>query len=392
VNTAGVGHTLTEAADTPPPRELVVCALDEWDDIWIRNQPLTDALLRRSPVLRVLFVEPQVDPLFNLTQLRRPAGPRLRSLRGDSRLYALRPLKLLPRRLGSLSDRLLWQQVIYVARRLGFTRPTLWLNDVTYAPLIRRTGWPTVYDVSDDWLLAPFPPREITRLRRLDDLALMHANEVVVCSPGLAASRGRRRPVTLVPNAVNVEHFRSPRPRPRDLPSAPTAVYVGTLHEARLDVDLVIELARSLNTLSVVLVGPDALPEAARRRLSVEPNIHLLGSRPHADVPAYLQHADVVFVPHLINPFTESLDPVKAYECLAVDTPTVATPVAGFRELAESVTVAPRGSFVDAVRAALTADAASPPSAPVPTWDDRAAVFEGVLARAGVHSGPRARQ
>lgn len=372
-----------------PITELVLCALDAWDDVWIRNQPLVDALLRRCAALRVLFVEPPTDPIFNLSQLRLPAKPRTRALRNDGRLFALRPLKLLPRRLGGLSDRLLLDQVIYATRRLGFTRPTLCVNDVTYAPLIRRTGWPAVYDVSDDWLLAPFPKREIARLRRLDQVALADANEVVVCSPALAASRGERRAVTLVPNAVNIEQFRRPRPRPIDLPPPPTAVYVGTLHEARLDVELVTELARSLGGLSVVLVGPDALPAAARRRLTVEPNIHLLGPRPHIDVPAYLQHANVVFVPHLINPFTDSLDPVKAYECLAVETPTVATAVAGFRELAGSLTIASRESFVDAVRAVL-AGGETRPLASVPTWEDRAAVFEEVLARACTSLTPRA--
>ena len=52
-------------------------------------------------------------------------------------------------------------------------------------------------------------------------------------------------------------------------------------------------------------------------------------------MPGYLQHADVVIVPHVVSPFTESLDPIKAYECLAVGRPTVATPVPGFRELGD---------------------------------------------------------
>jgi teichuronic acid biosynthesis glycosyltransferase TuaH len=375
-----------------PLRELVVCALDAWDDVWIRNEPLADGLLRRCPALRILFVEPPTDPTYDLAHLRLPVSPRMRGLRSDGRLHALRPLKLLPRRLGLLSDRLLLDQVIHATRRLGFTRPTLCVNDVTYAPLIRRTGWPTVYDVSDDWLLAPFRPREIAWLRRLDALALAKAHDLVVCSPARAASRGEGRPVTLVPNAVNVEHFQRPQPRPRDLPPAPTAVYVGTLHEARLDVELVIELARSLTALSVVLVGPDALTAGARHRLRDEPNIYLLGSRSHANVPANLQHADVVFVPHLINAFTESLDPVKAYECLAIDTLTVATPVAGFRELVGAVTLAPRGSFVDAVHAGLAAGIPRSASAPVPTWDDRAADFERGLMRATSDRGPRARR
>jgi glycosyltransferase involved in cell wall biosynthesis len=384
VSAARVFHASGQI-DGAPLKELVVCSLEPWDDVWRRNQFLTDALLRRLPGLRVLFVEPPADVLFELTQLRRPVGARMSVLRGDERLHALRLLKPLPRRLGPFSDRWLCRRVVDAAQRLGFTRPTLWLNDVTYAPLIRRMGWPSVYDVTDDWLLAPFAPREIVRLRTLDELALTHADEVVVCSPALAASRGRDRAVTVIPNGVDGEHFSRPCPRPRDLPPAPTAVYVGTLHESRLDVELVIEVARSLSALSVVLVGPDALPTAARRRLSGEPNIHLFGSRPYADVPAYLQHADVVLVPHRVTPFTESLDPIKAYECLAVETPVVATPVAGFRELAGYVTVAPRESFVTAVEATLS----DPPrrsaaGGPAPaSWADRARTFELILMRAG---------
>ena len=84
--------------------------------------------------------------------------------------------------------------------------------------------------------------------------------------------------------------------------------------------------------LSVVLVGPVALATASSERMSRHPNIHTLGPRPYADVPAYLQHADVVIVPHVITPFTESLDPIKAYECRAVGRPTIATQVAGFRD------------------------------------------------------------
>jgi teichuronic acid biosynthesis glycosyltransferase TuaH len=382
VRAARAQHPPAEFVDGSPLRELVVCSLEPWDDVWRRNQFLTDGLLRRQPALRVLFVEPPADVLFDLARRRRPLVPRIKALRQDERLYALRPLKPLPRRVGPLSDWVLLHRVIDASRRLGFTRPTLWLNDVTYAPLIRRTGWPSVYDVTDDWLLAPFPAREVARLRKLDEAALAQAQEVVVCSPALAASRGRDRAVTLVPNGVDIEHFRRPRPRPSDLPAAPTAVYVGTLHDARLDIGLVIELARVLTTLSVVLVGPDALDAAVRRMLSAEPNIHLLGARPYADVPAYLQHADVVVVPHRVTPFTESLDPIKAYECLALETPTVATPVAGFRELADYTTIAAAESFVTAVRDTLSVPSTRRAVGNPASWTDRARMFEVVLMRA----------
>jgi glycosyltransferase involved in cell wall biosynthesis len=256
------------------------------------------------------------------------------------------PILAMPLRFGRLAGELLFRQVQHAARAAGFTRPILWVNDVTYAPLIAHTRWPSVYDVTDDWLLAPFPPQEIERLKHLDAEALAEADEVVVCSPALAESRGRTRSVTVIPNGVDVEHFRRPRPRPLDLPAAPTAVYVGSLHDARLDVELVTDLADSHSGLSVVLIGPDSLGEESRHQLASRPNVRLLGTRPYTDVAAYLQHADVVIVPHRVSLFTESLDPIKAYECLAVSRPTVATPVAGFREYGDVFTVVRREEFV----------------------------------------------
>jgi glycosyltransferase involved in cell wall biosynthesis len=365
-------------------RELVVCSLEPWDEIWRRNQFFVDALLRRNSALRVLFIEPSTDPLFDVTQLRRPGLPRFRSIVNDGRLTAFRPLKALPRRLAPPADALLLWQLRLAVRHIGFERPVLWINDVTYAPLIGQSGWPSLYDVTDDWLLAPWPPRELERLRRLDALALADADEVVVCSPALASSRGSARPVTLVPNGVDVDHFRRPRPRPPDLAAAPTAVYVGSLHDARLDVELVAELADTLAQLNVVLVGPDSLGSEARSLLASRRNVSLLGAKPYEDVPAYLQHADVVIVPHRVTPFTDSLDPIKAYECLAIATPTVATPVAGFREYVGELNIAATNEFSQRVADVLSGEGLTTRDVEHVDWSERALAFERALVRAAV--------
>lgn len=363
------------------PEELVVCSLEPWDEVWRRNQFFVDILLKRNPKLRVLFVEPPVDPIFDLSSGRRPHRPRFREVGYGGRLRSLRPLKPLPRRAGPLADAALRGQVRMTVRRLNFSTPTLWINDVTYAPLIRSTGWPSVYDVTDDWLAAPFPRRELARLKELEQVALTDAAAVTVCSRNLADSRGRARNVTLIPNAVDVEHFRRPRPRPEDLPACRAAVYVGTLHESRLDVELVSKLARALPSLHVVLVGPDSLNDESRRALRDEPNVSLLGARPYEDVPAYLQHADVIVVPHLVNDFTNSLDPIKAYECLAVGVPTVAVPVAGFRELDGAVRLASREDFAATVASVLEGDLGFDGAQPS-SWDERVDEFERILREA----------
>jgi teichuronic acid biosynthesis glycosyltransferase TuaH len=372
----------SEAADTVELRELVVCSLKAWDQVWNRNNFLTDALMRRNPDLRVLFVEPPIDPLFDLSERRRPTPPRLRTITRDGRLRVLRPIKPLPRRLGPVSDAILRTQVRAAARQFRLSDPVLWINDVTYAPLIDETGWRSVYDVSDDWLLAPFGDREIRRLRRLDAFALAHADQVVVCSTALAETRGAARSVWLVPNAVDVTHFRQPRPRPADLPPAPVALYAGTAHDARIDVALVAELAEALPEVGVVFVGPNALSHASQEALEQFSNVAFLGPRPYFELPAYLQHADVLIVPHLVTPFMESLDPIKAYECMAVRTPTVATPLPGFLEHSDALNVVPREEFVGRMRAVLAGASERPGSVEPPDWGERAEVFEAVLLAA----------
>ncbi len=295
----------------------------------------------------------------------------------------MRPLKPLPRACGPLVDSAIRLQLLAATRVLGIAQPILWINDVTYAPLIARTGWPSLYDVTDDWLLAPTSARERARLQRLDHLALVHADEVVVCSPALAASRGADRRVTLIPNGVDVGHLRSPQARPSDLPESPVAVYVGSLHEARLDVDLVCTVASVLPDVTLAFVGPDALSSSSRERLLRLANVRLLGPRPYSSVPAYLQHADAVIVPHRISPFTESLDPIKAYECLAIDTPTVATSVAGFREHSLVLEVVEPSGFAERLADVLHGRVAQRARQMPVGWEERSRAFEAALASAG---------
>jgi teichuronic acid biosynthesis glycosyltransferase TuaH len=372
---------------------LVVCSLEPWDEVWRRNQFLVAHLLRHMPSLQVLYVEPPYDLAHGVARRQHPPPWGPRRIPGAEQLWRVRPVKPLPRLMGPWSDMALRGQVRRAARGLGLVNPSLWINDLTYAPLVEATGWPTVYDITDDWLVEAGVPERVRRRRReLEQRLLRDADEVVVCSPSLAESRGRVRAVTLIPNGVDLDHFTRSQPRPTDLGRSPVAVYVGTLQEERFDVELVVELATRLRRLTVSLVGPDALRAESRAALTALPNVQLLGPRPYAEVPAYLQHADVIIVPHKVNAFTEALDPIKAYECLAVGRPTVATPVAGFRALPRPVAVATRESFVDTVNAELASPSAVRGALPTnATWHARGLAFEQVLHRSRAprnRSGP----
>jgi len=369
-------------AHQPTLDELVVCSLEPWDEVWRRNQFLVDALLRRLPALRVLFVEPAVDLPFELSQRRRPPATGLRSLRSDDRMWAYRPRKFVPRRVaGTAVERAAGHRVQRIADRLGLNSPVLWVNDTSYADLARQVTWPVLYDVTDDWTMSDTAERHLARRRAEDALLLQRAEVVTVVSPNLVATRGATRPVVLLPDAVDVARFHRPQPRPGDLPPGPVAVYVGTLHPDRLDVDLTRRLALAVSPVPVVLVGPNCLPADAERQLA-RAGCRFLGRRPYASVPAYYQHANLIVIPHAVNRFTESLDPIKAYECLAAGTPTLTTPVAGLRDLGPPIEVAGADTFADR---AATLLAAPPPRQAVeaPDWAVRAEQLLGLLDALG---------
>ncbi|HEY5108017.1 MAG TPA: glycosyltransferase, partial [Acidimicrobiales bacterium] len=356
-----------------------------------RIRILVDELVDRDPYLRVLYVAPAVDVPFELRHRRLEGIARARLEQVHPRVHVLRPRKWLPRAVGPYADRSLGHQVARAVESLGLTDPLMWVNDASYAQFALATGWPTVYDITDDWLLAPLPARQEARLRADDDLLLDRSGAVVVCSPDLARTRGGRRKVDLIPNGVDVELFRAPQARPTELPPPPVAVYVGTLHEERVDIPLLVSLAEARPDVSIAVVGPDSLGPASHEALAAAPNIHLLGPVPYNRVPAFLQHADVVIIPHQVNPFTESLDPIKAYECLAAGRPTVSTPVAGFRELGPPVVVCDPAEFVAVTSATL--DTASPPGTAVdtpdvPTWRQRADAMDAVMQRVRAASEP----
>lgn len=371
--------------------DLVVVSLEVWDEVWRRNQHLVAGLLRSGRVARVLFVEPAVDTLHELRSGRRPQRSQLGLRRvqlddADGDLWALRRRKLLPRRIDPGGDRRRARYVAKAARRIGLQRPVLWVNDPGGVEVLRSTGWPSLYDITDDWLVAERPDAELARLRRQEAELFARCREIVVCSPALRRTKSAQRDVVLVQNAVDLEPYRSLQPRPADLPAGPVALYLGTAHRDRVDVDLVVKTATVIAERvggTVVLVGPAPLPSPDLERLAVA-GVKVLGPRPSDTVPAYLQHADVLLVPHVLTEFTASLDPIKAYEYRAARRPVVSTPVPGFVDVSDHlVMAADPNAFPDAVATAILGSDSWSPDLPedIPSWLERVERMASVIDR-----------
>ncbi|WP_404430588.1 glycosyltransferase [Microbacterium lacus] len=365
--------------------DLVVVSLERWDEVWRRNQHLVAGLLEADPALRVLFVEPPDDPLHGLRSGSRPQfGHRARPHSTIERLHVFRPVKWLPRRVDRAVDDRFARGVRRAARKLGMLDPLVWINDPAAAAVARQSGRKTLYDITDDWAVADRPAVERERIVAGERALLATAAAVTACSAEIIRRKAAQRgDITLIHNAVSVRQYVTAAARPTDLPSGPIALYVGTVHPDRVDIGLCIDTARALDGRgTVVLVGPNLLDKPTTRRL-IAAGVVALGARPREAIPGYLQHADVLLVPHVVTPFTDSLDPIKLYEYQAVGRPVVSTPVAGFRDAAAPVTVAARVDFASAVNAAIPATHRFPQDADAGSadWSQRIAQMQNILTR-----------
>ena len=104
----------------------------------------------------------------------------------------------------------------------------------------------------------------------------------------------------------------------------PIIGYVGALVDARLDIQLLIMLAKSRPDWSVVLVGPedDAFKESELHQL---PNVYFTGNKDGSELPAYIKGFDVCINPQIVNELTIGNYPRKIDEYLAMGKPVVAT-------------------------------------------------------------------
>lgn len=324
-------------------RDLIFISLEDWDDIWRRNQFVCATLARRFPDIKILFVgQPRDVPnLVRRGQWSEFLKARTTQVPGLPNLTVTNCLKLLPDSVGPtrrLNHRFARSHIRRLAASLEMRDPILWLNPCDALHMIgRMRESATVYDITDDWTLASFPPRLIARIRELDRRMCLAADLVVVCSKALAQSRreGCRR-LLLLPNGVEGSHYRSVLDhRPGSSPArwpGPVFGYTGTLHVDRVDVDLILKLAAANPQGTVALVGPDSLTPALRDRLRRRPNIVLHGPVRYADIPATMAQFDVLIVPHVRSAFTESLNPIKLWEYLASGKPIVSSDIAGFRD------------------------------------------------------------
>jgi glycosyltransferase involved in cell wall biosynthesis len=130
---------------------------------------------------------------------------------------------------------------------------------------------------------------------------------------------------------VDVKHFSQARLPQTEIPAdvrfgegKMVLGYFGVVDE-RLDYELIGKLAQANPNWHVAIIGPACKVDPAT--FPQAPNLHWLGRREYAELPAYTKAFDVCLMPFAMNQATEFINPTKALEYMATGRPIVSTPV-----------------------------------------------------------------
>jgi glycosyltransferase involved in cell wall biosynthesis len=212
-----------------------------------------------------------------------------------------------------------------------FEEPVQWFYDpmAVRAHLGKFNERAVVYDCMDELSKFRFAPTEIVgREREL----LARADVVFTGGRRMCESKSRyAKQCFFYGCGVDVKHFsqaRSPETQvPEDVQFDEGKFvlgYFGVVDE-RFDYSLIARLADADENWEVVIVGPVCKVDPST--FPQRKNLHWLGRREYAELPAYTKAFDVCLMPFAINEATEFINPTKALEYMAAGRPIVSTPV-----------------------------------------------------------------
>jgi glycosyltransferase involved in cell wall biosynthesis len=378
-------------------RDIVCVGFADWDtDLWTNQHHLMSRLAREN---RVLFVEslglrqPQLagrDVKRILRRLRRGVAPP----READGLHVLSPL-VIPlhrfRAVRELNRRLLPFLVRRAVRRVGLDRPILWAY-VPQAEALLDALDPAlvVYHCVDD--LAAQPGIDAASFRAAEERFARRADLVLASAPSLAARmRTLNGNVLDAPNVADTALFaRALEDGPVDAAlealARPRVVFTGAVVATKLDVPLLVDVARARPDWSFALVGPVGVgdPRTDVSALGGEPNIHLLGGRRYEELPDVLRGADAGLIPYARNELTDGIFPMKVYEYLAAGLPVVATQLPSIVGVSEVATASDAAGIAALLDRALGHDDAArraerSRAAEAHSWDTRLAEIAAAI-------------
>lgn len=314
----------------------IIAFAKDWHEDPTSNHHVLRELARGRRVLWLNSVAtrtPKLSSGRDLGKIRRKLGEFARGpVNVEHDLWVFSPLVLpLPHSAvaRALNARILRATIAALRWRLGLAEFDLWTFLPNVADYVGTLGERhAVYYCVDEWSLFSYLDERETR--RAEDALLRKVDVCFAINHALAEHKRAACPRTHV-SPHGVDHAQFARaldpalPLPAELAALPRPIigFYGTIQDW-VDLELIAAVARRRPDWSFVLLGQLLVDVTAVRGLA---NVHLLGRKPHAELPAYCKGFDVGLIPYRISERMTYVNPIKLREYLSAGVPVVSTAV-----------------------------------------------------------------
>jgi glycosyltransferase involved in cell wall biosynthesis len=247
----------------------------------------------------------------------------------------------------------------YYRKQLGMKDFQLWTFVPTMVELAGKMGEKAlIYYCVDEWSKFSFMDSEA--MRSMEIRLLQKAAIVFVTADHLYRDKVQfNRNTFLVEHGVDHEHFSRAHNEYLDTPmdiriiKKPILGFFGLIHEW-IDLDLIEHVAKVKPEWSIVLIGKSSVDVSRFQRYA---NVHFLGQKSYATLPAYCKVFDVGLIPFVINELTLNVNPIKLREYLSAGLPVVSTALPEVEKYSAIVSIAHSGTeFVALIQKAFLND------------------------------------
>ena len=218
-----------------------------------------------------------------------------------------------------LNQKLLSSRLYESNRALASQKPILWLSLPSALPLLGKINECfSIYYCGDDFSALEGVDHDV--VESLEQELVQQVDLIIVASENLSKKFPKEKTL-FIPHGVADYFFEPAQQRPKDLPQGPVAGFYGSI-SGWIDQQLLIRAARKLPHWNFVIIGPQ---RCFVEHLKREPNIYLLGEKPHEELPNYVHHWQVSILPFKDNAQIRACNPLKLREYMAVGKPIVST-------------------------------------------------------------------
>lgn len=202
------------------------------------------------------------------------------------------------------------------------------------------------FDAIDNWLYHPQMISNRSVIKENYKFVEEKAEVIFTVSKALMGVFEQNPSVNWMANGVDTDFFSSAINKHR-LNQQIKIGYVGKIQD-RVDFNLVETCLERFPAMKFVFMGPiysqkKRIKEIKRKHS----NIEFTGDIHYKNLPNALREIDVAIIPHTVDAFTDSMNPLKLYEYLAAGKPVVTTGVAGTENISSYVYVANGSEFVN---------------------------------------------